>query len=444
MSATTDLASFFQVDEFDSATITNWADRIFASAKARDSFGDTLAAYRTATEAGNGDWQRLGVADFLLCHFSDALTAFGKSRAGKFKHFYTAETLVALGRYDEALDEYKKAASAGWDALDCDVRSADALLRAENLAGAEKLIQKHERAGADRPEWLCVRGELAERQGDRDAAIEYYEKALTLDPDYVQAMFRLAWLRDLLGDDDAAVELYERCALQPRAAVNALINLAVVYEDRGRYDHAANCLLRVLMAFPNHTRANLFLKDVESSRTMVIDDNVEQKLETRNRLLETPVAEFELSVRARNCLKKMKINTLGELLKLSEPELMAYKNFGETSLTEIKALLAKRGLRLGQKPEEIDPSMLSAPPPVTTPKVVVPPGSESSLGKPVSEMELSVRARRCLQRLNITTMGDLIQRSEAELLATRNFGVTSLNEIKSRLADFGLTLAPRS
>lgn len=441
MTATTEIASFFQINEFDPATVAAWADRAFASGRTRDAFADAAIEFRRATEAGNGDWLRLGVAEFLLCHFADAQSALNKSRAGKYRHYYLAETLVAVGKNEEAVEEYKKAAAAGWDALECDARAADALLRSDDVAGAEKLVARHERAGADRAEWLYARGLLAERAGERAAAIEYYEKALTLDPDFVQAMFRTAWLLDLQGDDDAAVELYESCALQPRAAVNALLNLAVLYEDRGKYDQAANCLLRVLIAFPNHARANLFLRDVESSRTMVIDDNIEQKLETRNRLLEMPVAEFELSVRARNCLKKMKINTLGELLKLSEPELMAYKSFGETSLTEIKALLLKRGLRLGQRPEEIDPSALVTPPPVTTPKVIVPPGSEAILGKPVGELELSVRARRCLQRLNITTLGDLIQRSETELLSTRNFGLTSLNEIKGRLSEHGLTLA---
>ena len=165
-------------------------------------------------------------------------------------------------------------------------------------------------------------------------------------------------------------------------------------------------------------------------------------VETRNRLLETPISEFELSVRARNCLKKMNVQTLGDLLKLSENELLSYKNFGETSLQEINVLLHKRGLNLGQKPEDIDAAVLFEAP--AQPKVPVPPGSEALLAKPVSELELSVRARRCLQRLNIDRLGDLIQHSESDLLSTRNFGVTSLNEIKARLSEFGLSLAPKA
>ena len=71
------------------------------------------------------------------------------------------------------------------------------------------------------------------------------------------------------------------------------------------------------------------------------------------------------------------------------------------------------------------------------------PGQEAVLAKPVSELELSVRSRRCLQRLNINTLGELCQLTEAELLSTRNFGVTSLEEVKTRLTEQGLQLAPK-
>ncbi len=162
----------------------------------------------------------------------------------------------------------------------------------------------------------------------------------------------------------------------------------------------------------------------------------------RARLLETPLSEFELSVRARNCLKKMNVRTVGELVKLTEAELMTYKNFGETTLTEIKGLLTKRGLQLGMAPEPLDEAELDTEfPERKTPPV--PTGQEALLAKPVAEIELSVRARRCLQRLNVQTIGDLLQYSEADLLATRNFGSTSLSEVKIRLAELGLQLTPK-
>jgi DNA-directed RNA polymerase subunit alpha len=227
---------------------------------------------------------------------------------------------------------------------------------------------------------------------------------------------------------------------QPRAYVNALLNAAVIYEDRGRYPEAYECIRRVLRLYPNHTRARLFLKDVESCLSMVIDEAGEQRVDARARLLDTPLSEFELSVRTRNGLKKMNIRTVGELIRLTEAELSAYKNFGETSLAEIKALLSKRGLQLGLTPEEIE---VPAAEQAAAPRPAVPPGQEAVLSRPVSELELSVRARRCLQRLNVQTLGDLVQYTEADLLATRNFGVTSLNEVRARLAEHGLQLAPK-
>lgn len=58
----------------------------------------------------------------------------------------------------------------------------------------------------------------------------------------------------------------------------------------------------------------------------------------------------------------------------------------------------------------------------------------------VNDIELSVRAANCLNNADITTVGDLVQRSEAELLKFRNFGKKSLNEIKQKLQELGLSL----
>jgi DNA-directed RNA polymerase subunit alpha len=62
------------------------------------------------------------------------------------------------------------------------------------------------------------------------------------------------------------------------------------------------------------------------------------------------------------------------------------------------------------------------------------------LGKSVDEMELSVRSYNCLKNANIRTIGELVQRSEAEMLKTKNFGRKSLNEIKEILGGMGLSL----
>ncbi len=68
-------------------------------------------------------------------------------------------------------------------------------------------------------------------------------------------------------------------------------------------------------------------------------------------MLESPIAELELSVRARNCLDGADLRTLRDLVSMAESEVMNLKNLGKTSLTEIKAKLAERGLSLGMSLE---------------------------------------------------------------------------------------------
>ena len=63
-----------------------------------------------------------------------------------------------------------------------------------------------------------------------------------------------------------------------------------------------------------------------------------------------------------------------------------------------------------------------------------------NLYRSVDELELSVRSANCLKNANIHLIGDLVQRSEAEMLKTQNFGRKSLNEIKDILAEMGLSL----
>lgn len=63
-----------------------------------------------------------------------------------------------------------------------------------------------------------------------------------------------------------------------------------------------------------------------------------------------------------------------------------------------------------------------------------------NLFRPVSELELSVRSANCLKNANITLIGELVQKSESEMLKTKNFGRKSLNEIKGILEEMGLAL----
>jgi len=239
----------------------------------------------------------------------------------------------------------------------------------------------------------------------------------------------------LSGDEEAAIDYYRQIASSWPAYISALLNLAVLYEDNGQYDKAAKCVDTVLETHPNHQRAILFKKDIESSKTMFYDEEKEEKKTRKTQILETPISDFELSVRSRNCLKKMKIHTLGDLLNITEVELLSYKNFGETSLREIKSILEPKGLILGMALEvELMPSVEISEGTVAIDE------DEGLRNKPVDDLQLSVRARKCLQKLNLRSIGELTHKTEAELLGCKNFGVTSLNEINKALTNLGLSL----
>jgi DNA-directed RNA polymerase subunit alpha len=68
---------------------------------------------------------------------------------------------------------------------------------------------------------------------------------------------------------------------------------------------------------------------------------------------------------------------------------------------------------------------------------------ESKLNMTLSDLRLSVRANNCLESENIKTVRDLVQRTEDQLLEVRNFGDTTLNEVREKLSQYGLHLGMR-
>ena len=277
----------------------------------------------------------------------------------------------------------------------------------------------------------------AERSGDRLAAVEKYEAAYAADPDDTEVCFRLAYNLDLMGEEEEALHLYEEVGKQEKAPLHALVNLAVAYEDRGKYAQAERCIRQVLATDPNHPRARLYIKDILASKAMVIDDEQEKRSEKHLALLDTPVTDFELSVRTRNALRKMNIRTLGDLLRVTEAELRSFKNFGDASLDEIKAMLAQKSLRLGQAVEE---GQAQAKQQVYD-QIKSEAGDDGErLEASVNELNLSVRARKALALLGVTSIGDLVMKTEAELMGVKNFGMTSLVEIKEKLEEAGMSL----
>jgi DNA-directed RNA polymerase subunit alpha len=74
------------------------------------------------------------------------------------------------------------------------------------------------------------------------------------------------------------------------------------------------------------------------------------------------------------------------------------------------------------------------------PEAAVDDAMKSKLQTSVQDLQLSVRATNCLESANITSVGELVQKTEADLLKVRSFGKTSLREVKRKLTEMSLSL----
>jgi DNA-directed RNA polymerase subunit alpha len=420
---------------------------------------------RAALEAlpanvGGRDALRRATACYLLSRPLEALAALPGAEA-------SPQTTLVRGLCALETSDPATAAAAFGSLVGTDMESDGFLTNlatAAALAGDAAMAEKAAAKLADGPDGIYAEGIALEADGEYEEACQKYEEAIERDPGHARALFRLAHRCDTRGDDERAIELYSRCIQLNPTHVNALQNLALLYEDAQRWQDAEACYRRVLAADPTNVHARLGLKDVIASQSMFYDEDHERREDRRAAVLRTPISEFELSVRSRNCLSKMSIQSLGDLVRKSEAELLAYKNFGETSLQEIKDILAQKGLRLGMGREDDAPlytesrqtseaqldALFGAPlgaPARPGGALAGSPGTPARTGPgadpldvPIEQLDLSIRARRCMDNLEIRTVGDLIQHSEAELLASKNFGQTSLNEVRRKLEALGLAL----
>jgi len=404
---------------------------VHSSESSRIRFAETVEAQAAKTSAEAN--LAVGIGLFILGRHEQAVERLQKAKDGLHKFTYLAYALRRRKRYAEAIDCLQRALDFGAEPLNVNLEKAATYREGRDLDSAAKELDACKNFENVSAEYHYQRGRLQEAQGEYDKAVQNYRTVLELAPEHHRALFHLAYRHDLSGYESAAIDYYKQAIACAPAYVSALLNLAVLYEDRGQFDKAGLCLETVLECHPNHPRARLFKRDVDSSKTMYYDEEREKKRSRKNQILETPISDFELSVRSRNCLRKMNIRTLGDLLNITEAELLSYKNFGETSLREIKAILDTKGLRLGMALED---KGLPAGELTDTSS----PEEQGLLNKLVDDLQLSVRARKCLQKLNLHTVGELTRTTEAELLGCKNFGVTSLNEIKKALSGLGLSL----
>lgn len=378
---------------------------------------------------------RLGVCQYLLGRYSQAVQTLKNADGGALTHFYLGKALLSLDRYEEALAAYESSERAGYNRDEVALAKAEALRYAGRAQESLAFLDNLSGAVEQTAEYLYQRSATVSALGGNSSeVVALLERAVDADRNHAGALFGLALENDRHGNDDYARQLYERAAAQFPAHVGTLLNLGLLYEDSEQFERSKQCYHRILDAFPDHERARLYFKDADASRDMYYDEEARRRQDRLAQILSVPVSDFELSVRSRNCLQKMGIMTLGDLTETTEQELLASKNFGETSLVEIRDMLASKGLELGQfatkwREEEtgFDPAVLSD-------------DERALLDRPISDLNLSVRARKCMVRLGLSTIGELVRRTGDDLLECKNFGVTSLNEVREKLSQVNLKL----
>jgi len=396
----------------------------------RDAANELQQAARTPAQS-----VRLGVTQYLLGRFSDARDTLSHADGSALAIYYLARACFQLESYDESIKNYEAAASAGYDRDDCNIGIAEVHRYAGRLQESMNLLDNIFGPAEQTAEYRYQRGATVAAIGGKDEEVlALYTRALQFDDHHPGALFGLALESDRRGNDMEALGLYERAASCFPAHIGTLINLGIIYEDRNDYGKAQACYKRVLDVYPGHERARLYLKDASASGNVMFDEESQKRNERLAQLLNVPVSDFELSVRSRNCLTKMGIRTLGDLARTSEQTLLASKNFGETSLVEIREMLAARGLSLGQFAEE----HREPDPPLDLSSMT--PDQQAVLDRPISDLNLSVRARKCMVRLGINTIGELIRKTGDDLLECKNFGVTSLTEVRQKLEPINLKL----
>lgn len=370
---------------------------------------------------------RAAIGYWVIGAWKDAEQMLEEHAGKPMANALRAYALMSRGQFDaarEAIGNPKDAEEASVVAL--------TWVRQRNRPEVEKILASPGQLSGT-PTERFLKGWILEEDLEIDRAIEEYANAYESDPFLADNCFHLARLLELKGGDEAALEIYESTIERLPPNPSMLNNLGLLYEDIGEFSSSEACFRAILKGEPTNARAELFLGDVVASKYMQYDEDLERREDKRNAILRTPVTDFELSVRSRNCLAKMGIRTLGDLVQKTEAELLSYKNFGETSLMEIQQILHVKNLRLGMDADELDDSAMQGP--------RAPLGDQSDpRNRPIAELELSVRSRRVVDMFKLRTIGDLCCKTEAELMACPNFGQTSLNEIKSKLDEFGLAL----
>src|SRR5687767_4859750 len=288
-----------------------------------------------------------------------------------------AAILWALGRVEEAIPLFEAARAS---------REKSYLLGLSYLDVGKSepaIAQLKEALDADASDATAAAG-LAEayvRSGDYDAAEKVLEKHLKKNPDHGDLLYVQGLALDFQGYHDEAVQKYEKALEKEPGQPRALFRLAYLYDLGGEDDRALELYEQLRRQRPIHVN------------TMI---NLGIFYEDRN--------EFEKAADCFRAILEYFPNHTRARLYMRDAEASLSMFYDEEA--------ARREARMAQV-----------------------------MGLPLADVTFSQRVRNALQKLGLATLGDLVHRTEEELLEIPNFGKTSLREVKEFLTSKGLNLA---
>lgn len=409
--------------------------------KALETFNREYESAKKVIPAEEQDLRK-GIAVHCLGQYEEAGEVLKASNHVMAKLF-NVQSLVGLEQRTAArrlLPEMIQAAISSGDQIIC-IYATILACDLREVEEAKKALEKVNLAEAGAMGTLaqsCV----DELEGRYQEALDGYESASQADHDLQgQAIFHLAKMQDRMGDDELAFETYKKLEELGLAFEEAMVNMGVILEDKYEFSRALAYYERALKINPKNHRATLFHEDAEACLNMHYDERKRKQDLKTNEILNIPISDFELSVRSRNCLSKMGIFTLKDLITKTEQELLSYKNFGETSLKEIRAMLAKKGLHLGMTRVEEQPlaDRIKMNAQLYSQEKEY---SLDELDQPIEDLDLSYRTKSALHKMGFESLRDITMRTGTDLESNPKFSAACLQEVNAMLEEKGLSYRP--
>ena len=169
---------------------------------------------------------RLGVCQYLLGNYSDAVTILSHADGGALTNFYLGKAHLALDKYSDALTAYESAEKAGYDSDTVSLAKAEALRYMGEGDRALEILNSLSGAVEQTAEYLYQRASTVQLLGTNpEEVVALLERAVDANSNHAGALFGLALENDRNGNDMYAKDLYERASAQFPTHVGTLLNL---------------------------------------------------------------------------------------------------------------------------------------------------------------------------------------------------------------------------